>query len=85
MQRHAAPDQAGIPALRDHRPARLGAQRQHGRHLGGIAWPQHGQRPAPESPGPVDGEPRGRVSLQHMLLAHDAGQCPAEAARKHRP
>ena len=73
VQRHAAADQPGVPALRNHGPAGFGAQRQHGRHLGRIPWSDDGQRPALESPGPVHGEPGRGVALEHMPLADDGG------------
>ena len=82
MERHAAADEAGVPALRHDGHPGVGAQGQNRRDLIGIAWPHHGRRLALEVSSPVNGEAGGRVTRQDMLLTHDAGKGPQDRARK---
>jgi hypothetical protein len=82
VQRHAAADQPGVPALRhDGRPG-VAAQGEHRRDSGRVPGPHDGGRLPAEPPRPVDGVPGGRVPGQDMLRAHDASQRPDQRAGK---
>ena len=53
VARHAAADEPGVAALRDHRQRRARAGAQHRRDLRRAARPHHGRARAAEAPGPV--------------------------------
>ena len=82
VQRDAAPDQAGVPALRDDRHPGVRAQREQRRHLLGAVRAQHGRRAARKPPRPVHRIACRRIPGQHVHRPYHGCELPQEAGRQ---
>ena len=82
VQRDAATDQAGVPALRDDRHPSVRAQPEQRRDLCGAGGAQHGRGVAGEAPGPVHRVAGRRITGQHVRLAHHGRELPQQAGRR---
>lgn len=84
--RNGSAHEPRIAALRDHRHAELGADRERRRDLLCVGRPHHGAGTAAEPPRPVDLVRGAHVRLgQDMLRSEDADECTHQGVYGHTP